>query len=52
MTIEKWTSHPPQEQNSRVRIPSEYSVFMEKIAMLLNIIDLIHNVCELKKINK
>jgi hypothetical protein len=34
-----WTSHPPQEQKTRVRIPLDYKVFRKSIAMLLFIID-------------
>jgi hypothetical protein len=31
----QWTSHPTQEQKTRVRIPPGYKVFRENIAMLL-----------------
>jgi hypothetical protein len=47
----RWTSHPPQEQKTRVRIPPGYRVFRENKAMLFCLIDLICIVCVLKKRN-
>jgi hypothetical protein len=35
------TSHPPQEQKTRVRIPPGYKILKEIIAMLMCKIDLI-----------
>jgi hypothetical protein len=45
----QWTSHPPQRQEARVRIPPEDKVFRENIAILLCLIDLICIVYALKK---
>jgi hypothetical protein len=33
--VAQWTSNPPQEQKTWVRIPPGYKVFRELIAMLL-----------------
>jgi hypothetical protein len=38
----QWSLHPPQEQQTRVRIPPRYKVFREIEVVLLCIIDLIH----------
>jgi hypothetical protein len=50
--VTQWTSHPPQEPKTRVRIPPGYKVFMENVGMLLSIIDFICIVCVLEKRNK
>jgi hypothetical protein len=42
--VEHWTSHPPQEQKTRVRIPSGYKVFGENICS--NVVDFISIVCD------
>jgi hypothetical protein len=46
---EQWTSHPPEEQKTRVRIPPRHKDFRENIPMLLCILDLICFVCVLEK---
>jgi hypothetical protein len=51
--VAQWTSHPPKEQKTRVRIPPGYKVFKENIAMLLCIImDLICIFCVLTTRNQ
>jgi hypothetical protein len=52
LTYPWWTSHPPQEQNTRVRIPPGYYVFGEISAMQLFTIDLLGIACVLKKRKK
>jgi hypothetical protein len=47
----RWTSQPPQRQQTWVRIPPGYNVFINT-AMLLCVFDLIRIVCELKKRNE
>jgi hypothetical protein len=47
--VAQWTSHQPQRQQTRVRIPLGYKVFRKNIAMLLCVFDLICIVCVLKK---
>jgi hypothetical protein len=43
--VAQWTSHPSQEQKTRVQIPPGYKVFGENIATLFCVIDLIYIVC-------
>jgi hypothetical protein len=51
--VEQWTSHPPKEQKTRVRIPPGVKDFRENIAvLLLGSFDLTCIVCVLKKRNK
>jgi hypothetical protein len=40
-----WTSHPPQKQKTRVRIPPGYKVFGEIISMLLCRYNLLMYLC-------
>jgi hypothetical protein len=39
--VAQWTSHPPQGQKTRVRIPPGCKVFREIIALLLCVTDLL-----------
>jgi hypothetical protein len=39
--VAQWTSHPPLEHKTRVRIPPGYKVFRENIAMRMCVIDVI-----------
>jgi hypothetical protein len=47
--VAQWTSHPPQLQQTRVRIPPGYKVLRKNIAMLFGVFELICIVCVLKK---
>jgi hypothetical protein len=50
--VAQWTSHPPEELQTRVRFTTGCKVFKEIIAMLLCKIDFICIVCVSNKINK
>jgi hypothetical protein len=50
--VAQWTSHPPQRQQSEVRVPPGYEVFRKNQAMLLCVLDLIFIVCVFKEITK
>jgi hypothetical protein len=43
--VAQWTSHPPQELKTRVRIPPGYKVFKDAMAMMVCIFYLICIVC-------
>jgi hypothetical protein len=43
--VAQWTSHLPQEQKTKDRIPPGFKVFRENIATLLCMIDLMNYWC-------